>query len=225
MTQVIDDWNILNELITLVRNWDIFTVSQRGVTTTSDNGTWTAATSHLINRTNVRNIRSITVDASSLTYGLDYQVDYTFDDSGTCKCKLTLTSAQTGDYVVQYDYGTDKIFTEAPKGQLKITSFPRIVVDLLQSPSRPAGLGNVNESDKYIRTRIYGTNRKSVEGYNTAIRTKMIESQSGVFYYMKGPVRPVGTGPWIPAPENFAKQEVFMKVQDYISVFNYEKNN
>ena len=96
MTENIDLWAIKNELVTNLRNWDILTTTQRGVTTTTDTGTWTAATSHLINRNNVRNIRSITVDTSPLSFGNDYTIDYTYDDSGTIKCKIDLVSAQTG---------------------------------------------------------------------------------------------------------------------------------
>lgn len=223
MTEVLDDWEIKQELVVFLRNQDILTTTERNVTTGSATGSWSGATSHLIAATNVRNIRSITVDGSPLAYGTDYTADYTYNDSGTIKCKITLNSAQTGSYSISYDYGTDKIHPDFPQEHLSISSFPRIGVEVLNTPSRPGGLGNINESEVNFTVIVYHANSRTVEGLIKSIRTKFIANYDS-FYYL-GPIFPTGKGPLLPMPRDRTKDKVFQKSQDFRSIFNYEVNS
>lgn len=220
MTDYIQVWEVMNEIITRVRNYDVLTITQRGVTTTTASGTWTAATSQLINVSNVRNIRSITVGGSPINYGEDYTADYTYDDSGTQKCKITLNAAETGAYVITYDYGPDKIQLDTPQERLKISSFPRVAVLPMPSPSRPGGMGNVNETDIYFEIIVYDPSTRKVLEYIDAYRKELIDDQIG-FYYLKV-VRPHGRGALLQGPGRAFK--IFQQNMEFISQFNFEKN-
>jgi len=217
--QIIDDWKIIQELVQFLRNSDIFTIAQRGVTTTTITGTFTAATSHTIAVANVKNIRSIVVGLTTLQYGADYQVDTTFLDT-TYKCKITFTAAQTGAYTIIYDAGTDKIWEDYPEEFLTIAAFPRLAVGLAPSTSTDGGLGNINEVNIFFQVNIYDTNKKNVHEYMTVVRQKFMDNWTN-FYYLKGPIKARGRGALINSPNGNTK--VYMKMQEFVSLFNYEK--
>ncbi|GAG36961.1 unnamed protein product, partial [marine sediment metagenome] len=71
MAKISED-NILDEIEKELRNNDILTVVERNVTTDTASGTVTADPSLLINVSNIKNIRSITVGGSPITFGTDY---------------------------------------------------------------------------------------------------------------------------------------------------------
>lgn len=222
MTDYISDWDIENELVTSLRNWDIFTITQRGVTTRTDTGTFSSASTHLIARNNVRNIRSLTVAATGLTFGKDYQIDYTYDDSGVTKAKIIFTAAQTGAYSIQYDYGTDKIFTDYPQEYLTVSSFPRLAICMMPCSTRPGGHGNVLETDVYFQVVVYDLSKKLIEKYQAQIRKNFIDNYTALHYLKL--VQPVGKGAIINCPGELGKKKVFQKNQDFVSLFNYEIN-
>ena len=56
---------IKKEQVDFLRNNDVFTITQRGVTTTTQEETLSAETTITIDKTNVKNIRSITVGGVS----------------------------------------------------------------------------------------------------------------------------------------------------------------
>jgi len=223
MTDVIDPSEMVEEVVVFLRNQDVFTTSQRGVITDTDAGSWSSATSHLIDVNNVRNIRSITVDGSSLSFGTDYNVDYTFDDGGTTKCKISLVSAQTGSYSISYDYGSDKIFSDFPRPNLSISSFPRMTVDFVSVDSESGGFGNVIKNTISFSVIVYDAKTSSVRDYIMSVRTKFIENWTD-FYYLSGVVRPVGVGPMLKSPKELGKDRIFQQNVDFVSYFKYEKN-
>ena len=85
--------DIKQELVVFLRNSDIFTTTQRGVTTSEDTGTWSAETNHTLatNPTLVKNVRGITdEDSPEETYE-------TFDsgDLGNTNISSSFSHAQT----------------------------------------------------------------------------------------------------------------------------------
>lgn len=214
-----DEQEIIFEQERFLRNSDIMTTTERGVTTDTDEGTFDADSTHLIAVTNIKNIRSIVVGVTTLTFGADYTYDMDFLDT-TIKTKITFTEAQTGDYVITYDYGTDKIFGEYPKTTLKISSFPRISVGMLDSPAEPGGYGNVTLNEPNFTCIVYGDNKKEIRSYITAIR-KAYKSAWTSFYYTAPVVRPVSNGPLIPSPEK--RDKIWQQNADFRGYFNYEQ--
>jgi len=222
MTNYLDIKEIKQEVANWLRNSDIFTISQRGITTAAGTGTFSGASSYVINVTNVKNIRSVVVGGTTLTYGEDYQVDFDFLDT-TIKCKITFTAAQTGAYTITYDYGTDKIFPDYPRPDLTISSFPRIGFDIIDITSNYAGFGNVLISTIRLNIVTYDTNNENVTDYLTTIRKKIIESNTS-FYYLGYIVRPDLIGPLIVSPREIGEDKVMQQNIDMIGEFKYEIN-
>jgi len=218
----LDIKQIKQELVVFVRNQDIFTTTQRAVTTTSATGTFSADSDLVIDVTNIKNIRSVTVGGVLLSFGSDYQVDYMYLDT-TIKCKITFTVAQTGAYTIPYDYGADKIFPDFPKTKLSISSFPRIAVDIISMQTSPGGFGNVYQSIFTFTVVVYDKTISDLTDYITKIRTVFIENRTS-FYYMNSLVNPLSLGPLITMPLEKGKDKIMQQNIDFESVFNYEKN-
>lgn len=221
----IDLAEVRKEMVYFLRNdITILTPGDRGVTNDVAAGSFSADTEYLINRTNVKNVRSVTVGGGLLTYGTDYTVDVDYDDSGTIKCRVAFTTAQTGVYSIVYDYGdTDKIFPDFPKSDLTLSSFPRIGCDILNIPSRPGGFGNVNVSEIDITIVAYAAKTKDLSDYITDIRAAIVAAQTG-FYYVGKVVKPLSIGPILKSERSKGKDKIFQQNIDIRGFFNYEKN-
>jgi hypothetical protein len=136
--------DIKREILNELRNANIFTIAQRGVTTVTQNFTATAGQTVFTLTYEPRNIRSVTVNSVSKYYFNDYEFN------AVSKTLTLNTGATVSDPVaIQYDYGTtgaggDKIFPDYPRGDLTFKSFPRIAIDIIGIDSRPIGLGATN---------------------------------------------------------------------------------
>ena len=186
--------NIKNELVYFLRNSDILTITQRGVTTSEATGTFTAAASYSISVTNVKNIRSIVIGGTTLSYGKDYSVDTYFLDT-TYKCKITFTVAQTGVYVITYDHGIgDSIFDDYPRSDLTVSSYPRIGFDIISSITNEIALGGTDTRTKCVISFVVcAVNKKNVAAYIYAIRAAFLSAKKD-FYTIKF-ITPIGSGP------------------------------
>lgn len=223
MATVINIEAIRDEWTQFMRNSDIMTIAERGVTTDTDSGSWTSATSHDISVSNVKNIRSITVDASPLTYGTDYTYDNNFDDSGTIKTRITLNSAQTGAYVITYDYGSDKIHDDYPRDDLKLSSYPRVACDIQDMPSSPLGWGNQDVYDKVeinLMISIYAASPRKIDEIAKNVINAVKDAQTD-FYYMKY-VRFVNMSNLVDSGAEF-QTEILHRNLSFVSDFNIMK--
>lgn len=219
MTNFIDEFNVRKELVEFLRNSDILTITERGVTTESDTGTFASDSSHLINDATVKNIRSISVAGAPLSLGLDYTTDMNFDDSGTKKCKFTFVVPQTGAFVISYDTGSDKIYPDFPRDDLHISSYPRIAVDTQDSTSDAFGIGgNDYITDMGVTVIGYAKTTQKIDDIITKTRTAIITNNQNFFYLRF--IKPVGKGPIISDPEG--KNEIFSRNVDFLSKFNVE---
>lgn len=218
MTTVIDYNEIKEELVFFFRNSDIFTVSERNVTTTADTGTFSADSSYTINKTNVKNIRSIVIDSVTLVYGTDYTVDIDFLDS-TVKCKISFVSAQTGDYTISYDYGTDIIFTDFPRTDLKVSSFPRMVVDIIGDNSEENELSGLSKNTTVsFSVIVYSKKNKDIDTRLYSVRESIAANQSN-FYNLRY-IRKLTTGPI--GYFGQSRNNIKMRNVDFLSPFNIE---
>lgn len=211
--------NIKSEIISFLRNSDVLPTSVRGVTTTTDTGTFSADLTHLINVSNIKNIRSITIDAAPLVFGTDYTYDIDYNDSGTIKCQITFTTAQTGDYVITYDYGSDKIYPDFPRDDLSIDSYPRIAADILSSTSNSFGIGGNAFISSYLMTVVvYSDNVDDIEDYIQTIKDSLINNAND-FYYLNY-VKPSSIGPVIEDPER--SNEIVKRNIDFDILFDVQ---
>jgi len=206
------------EIVQLLRNSDVLTTSTRGVTTQTDTATLTAATSTLINRTNVKNIRSLKVGLNTLKYGEDYLIDFDFLDT-TIKCKITFNTAQTGELEVTYDYGSDKIFSDQPRDDLKIDSYPRISVEEISKNTDTLSLGGKDFlSSRLFTIIVHSQDQDLIENRLDTIEA-LIRTNSKSLYYCKF-LRPNGRGPLIKSENR--SQTIMHKNLDCLVQFEVE---
>lgn len=218
---IVSQWNALEELVFFIRNSDILTTTERGVTTTPEAGTFASDSTHLINDPQIKNIRSIIVASETLAFGVDYTYDTDFDDVGTKKTKITFTVAQTGAYTISYDTGTDKIFPDFPKSGLSLSSYPRIAVDMISTASTPLGFGNKKVAiitDILFTTVAYANKTKKVRLLIADIKSKIMNAQTDFFYFKI--TLPQGEGRI--QISNNTKNEIFQSNLDFISTTNVE---
>ena len=210
---------IKQEQVVFLRNEDIFTITQRGVTTATDTGTFSSDSSHLINVSNGKNVRSITVGGSAIALGTDYTVDYNFDDSGTIKIKITFVAAQTGDFSIPYDFGSDKIYPDFPRDDLTIDSYPRIAIDILNVNIDAFGIGGSNFiSDVAFTVVVYDDNTDDLDGYIQTIKDTYV-TNSRNFFYLKF-IKPILIGPTIVSPNKY--DEIMSKNIDLVGMFEVD---
>jgi hypothetical protein len=210
--------NILKEIVYFIRNSDVFSTTTRSVTTSTYTATLTGATTAQINVTNVKNLRSVAVGSTTLTYVDDYTYNTDYTGPSTL---ITFTTAQTGSLSVSYDYGTDKIFPDFPKAELKISNFPRIAVDFISINSEPGGFGNVMENKINFTVVVYASSVDDIRDYISTIRQKFGDAWIS-FKYLTGVIRTTSTGPLIVSENKHDK--IFQQNIDFEARFNYEKN-
>ncbi len=218
MTNVLDQAEILEEVVVALRNADILSTSERGVTTTTQT-TSISGTSFTIAVPNVKNIRSVTVASVSKTYGVDYTVNY---NSGT-NCEITFTSVQSGTGEVVYDYGTDKIWSGYPRNDLSISNFPQVSVEFIDMTSENGGFVNVNMNSYDISITVYDFKKEDVREAIKDIRSMLITNMSN-FYLLKL-VKPRMIGPLVIAEFEKFKDKIFKQNIDFNSSLNLEVNN
>jgi len=209
---------IKQELVVFLRNQDLISNSDRGVTTSTDTGTFTATASHTLatNPTLVKNIRSVTVAGSPLYFGDDYFVNYS---TGV----ISFNNPQTGAYSIVYDQGSsDRIFPDFPQPYLKLSSFPRISVDVIGGVTSEIELGaGTNYSEYPVTIVAYDKDLTDMENLISGIRQKIMENKKN-FYYFKF-ITPTAMGPVIVSP--FGEQKILQRNQDFLIRFVYDSDD
>ena len=203
--------NIKTELENFIRNSDVLTITQRGVTTSTDTGTFAGDSTYTLatNPTLVKNVRSVT-RGTLLTYGEDYTVNFV---TGV----ISFTVAQTGSYTIIYDQGSgDSIYTDFPRDDLNISSYPRIAIDFSGIPADAFGIGG-NEliSNPRIVIVIYADNVTNIDTYTQTIKDDM-KTNSKLFYYFRY-TKLTFIGPIIESPGRSA--EIMHRNMDYEIMF------
>lgn len=217
----ISKFNVKEELVQFLRNQDVLTITERGVTTATDTGTFASDSTHVIAVTAIKNIRSIVVASVTLTLGTDYTYDTDFLDT-TIKTKITFTSPQTGAYTITYDTGSDKIFPDFPKDSLSVSSYPRIAVDIISMASGDLGFGNqqvASSTDIFFTVVVYATTTKKIDQTLDLCRTALVTAQNS--FVNLSIITPTDSGPLI--NDNTTKNEIVHANMDFVSQLNIER--
>ncbi len=208
---------IKKELVNLLRNSDIISASNRGVTTSSDSGTFAADSNYTIsiNPTKLKNIRSITVASILLKYGVDYTFSYS---TGV----ITFTENQTGSYSIIYDTGnTDRIWPDYPQANLKLSQFPRLAVDIISSSSSEFGIGASTTQSTYSISIIgYSISQEEIEDMISSVKDLLMSNKKSLFY--SSFITPTETGPILVS--EFGNNKVFQRNQDAQVRFSFDTN-
>jgi len=212
---LIDETEIKQELVYFFRNSDVFSISERGVTTAVDTGTFSSSSSHTLNTTPtlLKNVRSVVVSGVTLVYGKNYTIN---KDTGVISFVVT----QTGAYVISYDVGnSDKIWGDFPQVDLKINSYPRLAIGITSVRTQENELGGVsNISDFLISVYVYAKGTTLTDDYVKLVREKILENKTS-FYYLRF-ITPTGTGPMINEPAR--SEKIFTRVTDFSAPLNIE---
>ena len=212
---MVDLYEIKKEIVNFLRNQDIISTTNRGVTTVAPTGTFTNAATYTLatSPTFVKNIRSVVVGGVTLDYKTDYTVNF---DTGV----ITFTVAQTGAYTVTYDYGsTDSIFPDFPQANLKLSAFPRVAVDIVGGAISDVDIGANATHHVYDLTIVcYSTDTEELEDMISAVITALLANKK-TFYYMKF-VTLTSLGPILNSSNKGDK--VLQRNVDFRSVFNFE---
>ena len=209
-----DITKIKSEQVDFLRNIDVFTITQRGVTTASATGTLSGTKIITISTAAIKNIRSITVGAVSKSLGTDYTIAY-----GTTSTIITFGANQTGAYSVSYDHGTDKIYPDFPRDSLTINSYPRIAVDVLSAPIDAFGIGgDTFISNVAMTIVVYDKNSDDLDSYIQTIKDLYVSNAKN-FYYLNF-VKPTLIGPTINSADK--KDEIMQKNLDIMGQFEVD---
>jgi len=206
---------IKQELVVFLRNADLIAVGTRGVTTTTDTGTFSAASSWTLGTspTLVKNVRSVVVGGNTKVFGDDYTVNYI---TGV----ITFTVAQTGVYTIIYDQGSkDRIYPDFPQSHLKLSDFPRIAVDIIGSSSNEFGIGaEITESSYTVSVVVYDKDQTDVENMISSIKSDIMDNKKN-FYYSAF-ITPTNTGPLLIG--EFGQNKVLQRNQDLEVLFSFD---
>ena len=203
--------NIKTEIENSIRSADMLTITQRGVTTSTDTGTFSSADTHTLgtNPTLVKNVRSVT-RGTLLTYGEDYTVNFV---TGV----ISFTTTQDGSYTIIYDQGSgDSIYTDFPRDDLSISSYPRIAIDFSGIPTDAFGIGGTDLiSSPRIAMVIYADNVNNIDAYTQSIKDHM-KTNAKSFFYLRY-IKLTFIGPIIESPGRSA--EIMHRNLDYEIMF------
>jgi len=214
----LDQKDIKQEIVVLIRNSDVFSTTVRGVTTTTeefdgDNST----TDFTVSQSTIKNVRSVTVGGSAQTFGIDYTVDYS-----TATISFTSAPASGTDNVdIEYDYGDDKIFGDIPRIDLNLDSYPRLAVQITASRTDDGSLDGTVQFTEYLVTfYAYADSVDDAESYITACREAILGNKKD-FYYLRY-IRPLGEGATRNADGRHKK--IVMKTLECTAPLNEEIN-
>lgn len=192
-------------MVVFIRNNDILTITQRGVTTATDtkDGDGSTKVFNLDNK-KVKNVRSVTVDSVTLTNYTDYTISYLTETDTTTITFTSAPSDDTDNIVISYDYGAgDKIYGDMPRIDIGLSSYPRIAVQYLSESTIPFDLGaKAFLTTGFYEIFVFGETPETVDDMINSIKTALIDSVKS-FYYAKS-VRFVSTTPLLPNPERGA---------------------
>jgi len=207
--------NIKEELVVFLRNQDIISIGNRGVTTSQDTGTFSSDSSYTLatNPTLTKNVRDVTVASVLLEFGTDYTVNY-----GTGV--ISFVSAQTGSYTINYDQGSsDSIYPDFPQPHLKLVNFPRIAIDIISSSSNEVGIGaGITQSQYVVSIVCYDKDQTDVENLVSNSKTAIMSNKKNLYY--SNFITPSNVGPLLVS--EFGKNKIFQRNQDMEVLFNYD---
>lgn len=226
-----DQQKMKTEMVVFLRNSDILSTAQRGVTTDSSVATATASqTLFTISHNVVRNIRYVTVNGASKSAYTDYTPDYKAASS-TVTFLTGLTNGDKVDIGLDYSSGTvEKIWSDYPEIEYLPSAIPRVGFDIIAQRTEPLGIGDTNWlTDAMMTIKVYDSNLKAVDGYITTIRSKVKAAQRAFYHFPLitiGNVGPPLLHDFVSKVQNSGKArlagKVFEKAIDLICRFNYE---
>lgn len=175
------------EIMIFLRNSDILSTTQRGVTTKTDTFTATAGqTVFTLSSYTVRNIRTVTVQSVAKKAYFDYTPSY---NTGSASSIVFLTGLTLNDAVsITYDYSSgtaEKVWPDYPQLMYLPTDCPRLGFDFISMRTKPIGIGTTGWlTDALVRVKAYdiGTYR-TIDAFFTTLRSALMTSQKAFYHF------------------------------------------
>jgi len=212
----IDELKLREELEVFLRNSDVMSVAKREVTTYVE--VFTASAGQLVftvAQPGIKNVRSVKNNASALKYGTQYTSDY---HSG----KVTLAAACSGGEAIEikFDAGVgDHIFSDLPRIDLSLESYPRIGFDDISHASVEQCLGGtLVKTDILVSLVCYATTKEECLTMWQACRNAVLANKKN-FYHISF-ITLAGAGPL--AKSAGRHEKVMQKNQDFRIPFEFE---
>lgn len=206
---------IKQELVVKLRNADLISISDRGISTELDAGVFVSDSTHTLDTTPtlVKNVRNVMFDGDDLVFGTDYTVNY---DTGV----ITFTTPKSGAYIIDYDVGsTDRIFPDFPQPHLKLSDFPRIAVDIIGSTSNEIGVGAaVTQSTYQVSIICYDKDQTDVEDLISSSKQLLMDNKKDFFY--SSFITPTTVGPLLVT--EFGNRKILQRNQDAEVRFSFD---
>ena len=224
-----DTFNIKKELTNFFRNTDIFSTTDRGVTTTTETFTGDGTTKvFTLSHTNLKNVRYVKLAGTEKRYGFDYDINFEGElDEGSAGSIIMKCTPQNGESLeVKYDYGnSDKIFPDYPRNDLSLSSYPRFGFDIIDISSKPSSIGGCSTiSDILIEFVIYARDQKTCEIYAWKFDNCIYANRKN--FYNFAFIVPYTVGPLIPAEdrENILHRNFTYKIINHFETDEFRED-
>ena len=217
--------DVKHEMLNFIRNSDVLSTTERGVTTTSEDFTASGgAEDFTLTQTTTRNVRSVTDNTVSLTFGTDYTFTWDTTTGYITEIKVTKTLIAGHTIAVSHDYKVTSgsaIYPDYPRQDLTLASYPRIGFDILNYSKSTGGFGNVNTSELEFLLKILSSKTKSNDTYLDTLNQKVIAGQNS-FYYLNH-IKPTSITANIPVSMR-GNNKIFEVSMRILSKYNFETN-
>lgn len=215
--------NIKKEILNELRSADLISISDRGVTTTTEefNGD-SSTTDFTLTGTDsgdggIKNIRSVTVGGVSQTFG----TDWTLSDDFSVVSFTTAPVTGTNNVDIQYDFSGvgDRIYPDFPKTTISNDKYPRIGFDIISESQTPKALqGAIYQIDILFTFVAYGNGASTTETLADDIKSFLLSKQRSWFYLNF--LKPQGKGPILPIDQT--NNKIFQRSLDFNAPFEFE---
>lgn len=184
--------SVVEELLVFLRNRLTDPASPVRGTDTSDsfNGDGNNKTFTLTKQW-AKNVISVTVGGTALTYGTDYTVSY---DATTVVTTSSAPSVGVNNVVIAYHYGSTWIYPDMPRRDLGLGSMPRISITDLGSTITKLGLGSgSNQTTLRFAITAYAADDTTVREVMNDVKDLIIDYKMS--FYNFGLIEPIATTP------------------------------
>ena len=205
------------ELAVFLRNQNIITTAQRGVTTYTDSFTGNgAATDFNLSKPGLKNVRSVLVNGLPISYGSAYEVNY------ESQVVIITPAPGTVPVLIQYDAGVgDSIYPDLPRIDLDLTSYPRIGFDdISQANSEQALNAELLRTDTLISLVVYAATKEECLRLWQLCRDAIRANKKAFYHFCF--ITLAGAGPLGPSAGRHDK--IVQKNQDFRIPFEHEVN-
>ena len=177
--------NIKKELLNIIRNSSVLSVTERGVTNKTDSFTAAGgAETFTLSIATALNIHYVKDAGTALVYGTDYTFGYsaTTGRITTIIVSKVLTLGHT--ITINYDYSTsgDYIYPDWARQDITISSVPRLNFDFIDAATSPLCIDAVDKTDFTMQFNVYDTTRIGCETRINTLRELFKTNQTGLYY-------------------------------------------